>query len=235
MHALGRRAADGGGLQHAFHSPCTPPRPHADSSGRPAAVPLGGRRRHCHRHCRYGRGAAHVAVDWGPAPPVARCGSQSRESAPLAAPARTPPAPPMSHIRGSSAGFSDAKGAQKTRFQHFNWQRRGAAVFGVNQRMAHGARRGLRGRGGGGQPSAACVRVSSGADGPDGLRTWTVTCRASGAVAPSPLLRGPVPRGSGGGREARSSLEGAWRSKDGRRCIDSAAREDGSVARTMLH
>ena len=47
-----------------------------------------------------------------------------------------------------------------------------------------------------------------------------------------PLLRYG---GSGGGRGARLSLEGAWRSKDGRRCIDGAAREDGSVARTMLH
>ena len=230
MHAPGRRAADGGGLQHAFHSPCTPPRPHADSSGRPAAVPLGDRRRHCHCRRRHGRGASCVAVDWGPAPPVARCGSQWRGSAPLAAPARTPPAPPMSHVRGSAAGFGGAKGAQKTRFQPFNWQRRGAAVFGVDQLAAHRARRVLRGRGGGGQPPAACVRVSSGADGPDGRRTRTVTCRALGAVAPSPPLRGKRR-----GEEGRLSLEGARRSKDGRRSIDGAAREDGSVARTMLH
>ena len=76
---------------------------------------------------------------------------------------------------------------------------------------------------------------------PAGVSAAVLTVRTddrhglSGAVRrerSSPILRYG---GRGGGRGARLSLEGAWRSEDGRRCIDGVAREDGSVARTMLH
>ena len=139
--------------------PVLPPTPRANSRSRPTTVPLGSRRRRCHRRRRrHGRGASRVAVDRGPAPPVARCGSQWRGSAPLATSARIPPAPSVGRVRDSAACFGGAKGAQKTRFQHGIWQRRGAAVLAANQRAAHSARRGL-GWMGWGWKAACCLRA----------------------------------------------------------------------------
>jgi len=82
----------------------------------------------------------------------------------------------------------------------------GGGVWRQTTGGGHGARGGLGWRGGGGQPPAACVRVGSCADGPDGRPTRTVRCRTSGAVAPTPPIRWKR-RGEGGAFVARGCVE----------------------------